>query len=570
MSAHALRDLGPAGAPLKPQAGTAGGRAGTGPPDRLPAHSPGHATRATAALVARLARRSTLLLAVAMAIYAGLEIVSYRTAYPDGVSPVQFAMFEDNPAVRMMNGVPAGLDTAAGFALWDAGWLWQLLLGVWAILMTTRLLRGEEDLDRADLVLAGPIRATRATGVTVAVIAAAGLVVGLAASLALVALGQRVVDSVLLGLALAGVSATFAGVAAVTSQLVDVRRRAAGLAAAALGAAWALRMVASSSDALLWMRWLTPLGWIDELSLYDGPAPLALVPLALVPVALVALAVALRARRDIDAALLVAESGREPRLRLLGSPAAFAWRSNRAVLLAWLVGLAAYSAVMGGLLSTMIEWLAGDEGYQKLLAAMGLDAASSNKGFLAFVATMLGLAVALQVAWRVGAARAEEESGRLEAMLSRSVTRWRWLGGHAALALLGGALLVAVGGVFLWLGMLAAGSSELALGDTMRAGANVAPVVVLVAGLAIAAFGLVPRLTVALPVGITVIGYVLAMIGPALSWPQWVLDLSPFTHLALVPAEPWAATSGSVMLALGAVLAGVGFLAFRRRDVTAA
>jgi ABC-2 type transport system permease protein len=570
MSAHALEQPGRAGLPVQSETSAACLRRGDDPADRPPVPRHGHATRAAATLVTRLVRRGTLLLAVAMAAYAALEIASYRTAYPDGVSPVQFAMFEDNPAVRMLNGVPAGLDTAAGFALWDAGWMWQLLLAVWAILTTTRLLRGEEDLDRADLVLAGPLRATRATAVTLAVIVAAGSVVGIATALTLVMLGQPAVDSILLGVALASFSATFVGVAAVTSQLVDVRRRAAGLAAAVLGVAWVLRMVANSADSRAWLRWSTPMGWIDELALYAGPAPLALLPLVVVPVLLAAGAVALRARRDIDAALLVAESGRPPRLRGLGGPLAFAWRSNRAVLLAWVVGLAAYSAVMGGLLGTMIEWLAGDEGYQQLLAAMGLDAAASNKGFLAFIATMIGLAVCLQVSWRLGSARAEEESGRLEGMLARPVGRWRWLAGHATLAGLGAALLVVVAGLSLWLGAVAVGSSEIVLGDALRAAGNVGPVVTLVAGLGIATFGLVPRLTVALPVVLTVVGYVLAMIGPALDWPQWVLDLSPFTHLALVPAQPWAATSGAVMLALGVLSAAVGFLAFSRRDVTTA
>jgi ABC-2 type transport system permease protein len=46
-----------------------------------------------------------------------------------------------------------------------------------------------------------------------------------------------------------------------------------------------------------------------------------------------------------------------------------------------------------------------------------------------------------------------------------------------------------------------------------------------------------------------------------------VLDLSPFTHLALVPAEPWAATSGIVMTGLGVIAATVGLVGFRRRDI---
>jgi ABC-2 type transport system permease protein len=57
------------------------------------------------------------------------------------------------------------------------------------------------------------------------------------------------------------------------------------------------------------------------------------------------------------------------------------------------------------------------------------------------------------------------------------------------------------------------------------------------------------------------------LLGPALSWPAWVLNLSPLTHLALVPAVPWAATAGIVMTCVGMVFLGSGLLAFHRRDV---
>ena len=527
-----------------------------------------HPSRAVTGLYIRLVRRSAILLAVTMAGYCALEIASYRSAYPDGISPTQFAMFEDNPAVRMISGAPHALDVAGGFAVWDAGWIWQLILAVWAILTITRFLRGDEDLDRSDLVLAGPVGATRVTGIALAVVAAAGLMVGMVVTASMTALGQELASSAMLGLSLAGVCATFAAVGALASQLVEVRRRAAGLATAVLGVAWIVRMIGSSTDPRAWLHWFTPLGWLDLLHLYGDPEPVALVPLLLVPVVLGAGAVALRARRDTGSALLVAESGRPPKLHLLGSPAAFAWRSNRAVLAAWVLGLGAYAAIMGAILASMIDWLAGDEGYQRILAAMGLDQALTNKGFLAFIATIYGLAVALHVAWRLGAIRAEEETGRLEAVLATPVTRLRWLAGHAALSVLGGILLILVGGTALWLGAFGAGSADMTWWDATRATLNLLPIAVLTAGIAIAAFGALPRLTVALPVAVTVIGFVASMLGPALDWPQWALDLSPFTHLALVPAEPWAATSGLVMSGLGLLLALAGALAFRRRDLT--
>ena len=526
-----------------------------------------HPRRTVLRLYTRLTRRGALLMAASVAVYLGIEVASYNAAYPNGVSPTQFAMFMDNPAMRMMQGVPNALESAGGFTVWDGGWIIQLLVAVWALLTTSRLLRGEEDVERTDLVLAGPVRATHATALPLVVMAAAASLIGVAATVTMLASGTGLRGSALLGLGLAGVTATFAAVAAVTSQLVDVRRRAAALAAGALGVAYVLRMVGNSTDARSWMRWTTPLGWMDELKPYGDPDLRALLPILIVPVLLAALAMTLRARRDVGGALLATDAGRKPRLRLLGSPTAFAWRSNRAVLLGWILGLGAYAAVMGALISTMIDWLAQDQSYQKIMADLGLDQAMTTQGFLAVLGVMLGVAVALQVAWRMGAARAEEEAGRAEAILARPVSRLRWLGGHALLSLLGGGLLLAAMGTTLWLGVVASGSDEISWDNAMRAVLNALPVVVLIGGLAVLTFGLLPRLTVAIPVTVTVVGYLVTLLGPALSWPAWVLNLSPFTHLALVPAAPWGATAGIVMMCLALVFLGVGLLAFHRRDI---
>ena len=437
-------------------------------------------------LYARLVRRSAVLISVAMAGYLALEVASYRTAYPDGVDPAQFRMFEDNPAVRIMNGVPVALDTAGGFTVWDGGWLMQIIVGVWAILMTSRLLRGEEDLERSDLVLATPVRSSAVTGIVLMVMAASAGLVGVASTLALGMVGESWVGAVLFGLGLAGVAATFGAATAVASQLAQVRRRVAGLGAAGLGVAYVLRMVGNSADSRGGVRWATPLGWVEELQPFGARNGWALVPLLLTPAVLGAVAVRLRGVRDTGGALVATESAGRPHLRLLTSPVAFSWRSNWQVLTGWVVGLVAVGAVMGALVGTMVDWLAEDEGYQQILANLGMDAAVTTGGFLAMIGVMLGLAVVIQVVWRVGAAWAEEESGRLEGILARPVTRVRWLGGHVLLAALGGLLLTAVLGTSVWLGARSAGASEISLGDALLASANALPVVALVGGVTVA------------------------------------------------------------------------------------
>lgn len=62
----------------------------------------------------------------------------------------------------------------------------------------------------------------------------------------------------------------------------------------------------------------------------------------------------------------------------------------------------------------------------------------------------------------------------------------------------------------------------------------------------------------------------LSLLGPALSWPGWIIDLSPFTHLAYVPSQPFAVTSASVMALIGCTAGACGVAAFKRRDLTGA
>ena len=56
------------------------------------------------------------------------------------------------------------------------------------------------------------------------------------------------------------------------------------------------------------------------------------------------------------------------------------------------------------------------------------------------------------------------------------------------------------------------------------------------------------------------------MLADTLDWPGWVRWLSPFTHLASVPAEEpdWVAQAG--MLAVAALLV-LGLIGFARRDL---
>jgi ABC-2 type transport system permease protein len=215
----------------------------------------------------------------------------------------------------------------------------------------------------------------------------------------------------------------------------------------------------------------------------------------------------------------------------------------------------------------MIDFLAGDANYQRTLSDLGLGVALSVDGFVGVMGVTLGVGFALYAAWRIGAARSEEESGRADNLLTRPLSRSWWLLGHAFLAVVGAALLTLLTGIAMWAGVAVSGSNRLTAAESLRAVLNTGSVVVLVTGLGVLTFGVLPRLTVAVPAVVTVGGYVLSLLGPALSWPGWVMDLSPFTHLAYVPAQPLAVTSAIAMTLMGCTAGLCGVAAFSRRDL---
>ena len=92
--------------------------------------------------------------------------------------------------------------------------------------------------------------------------------------------------------------------------------------------------------------------------------------------------------------------------------------------------------------------------------------------------------------------------------------------------------------------------------------------VLLLAAVAVLLVGWAPRASGA-AWALVAISFVIGYLGGLLELPDWVLDLSPFTHVASVPAESMTTAPVVVLLGLTAVVLAAGWLGFSRRDINA-
>lgn len=496
----------------------------------------------------------------------------YVGAYKTAASRSKLAAsFSGNVGMSALLGVPHHLDHMAGFVAWRAVGFLALVGGVWGLLFTTRALRGEEDAGRWQLLLTGPTTRRQATAEAIAGIGAGVASLFVVTTLLTVGAGRTENAfgpgaAAYLALTLAGSAALFAAVGAVASQVAPTRRYANTIGGAVMAGSFLIRMVADSKADRAWLRWASPLGWVENLRPLTGSHLGAVVPLAGAVALLAVAACRLADARDAGEGALGDNASGESR-GLLGSPTALAARLTLPSTVAWATGLAAVGLVGGLVGKEASHAYSASASVQRVLARLGGRASEvSVLGMIFLIAAVL---IAVCAAGQAIAAREEESNGLVDHLLVRPVERWRWLAGRGAVAALGLVAVSLVLGLLAWIGAGAHGGA-LGLGPLLKAGLNAVPPGLFVLGAGVLAFGVAPRRVAVVTYGLVLWSFLVEFIAAAVDANPLLLDTSLLHHVAPAPAAHPNWPAAAVMTALAVVAAALGAAAFARRDVAPA
>jgi polyether ionophore transport system permease protein len=439
---------------------------------------------------------------------------------------------------------------------------------VFGLLAAVRASRAEEDAGRRELVLAAPVgrHAVNLAGVSAILVSAA--VLWVAEFAGFVVGGLPVGGAAYLALTTASVVVVCAGVAAVAGELAPNRRIALQLGAAVIGVTFMLRVLADTVGGLGWLRWLTPLGWAEQMRPLTGSQPLVLLLPLLTSAALFILAARIATRRDIGTGVLPARDSAEPRLGMLSSPLAQALRSSLGSLSVW-VGAVAFVGLILGSISKSVSPADVSKSMQTEIAKLGSGSITTPSGYIAFVFIFVVLTVSLFMCAQIGAARQVESDQQLETLLAMPVSRRRWLAGRLLIALGAGTAISLTAGLAAWAGAQTAGA-HVSLPKMLEAGANCLPTAIVFLGIAVLAYALAPRASSGIAYGIVSIAFLWQLTGSLLGVPRWLLDATPFAHVGVIPVQPFRTVAAIVMVAIGVLCAAAAVAWFERRDLIGA
>lgn len=470
------------------------------------------------------------------------------------------------PVGRMFTGPAFGMETPTYERFFAAGYApyLYLLAALMSIMLVTRHTRVEEQTGRAELVRANVTGRHAALAATLLLATITNLLATLVVAALAIGAGFAPAGSVLVGLSTGLTGMAFAGIAAVTVQLSEYSRTAAGAAGAVLGASFVVRALgdmASTGGSTL--SWLSPLGWAAQTAPYvhDRAAPLLL--LAALTGATIFCAYLLQGRRDLGASLFPARRGAAQAHPWLSTPFGLSVRLQRGGLLGWGLGIIALGVVNGAFTQALID--AGDDmpaAMQDMFGTSGLV-----DGYVSFLGSFVSVLIGACAVFAMQTTRTEESQGRLDAVLSTPVSRTSYLLAQVCAVAAGAVLISAVTGLFT--GVAAAGVTGdwSVLGDAVAAHLGLLPGVLLVLAVSAALYGWLPRLMAPLGWALVALSGIVMFFADLLDLPGWLVNIAPFSHLAELPLQPFDLGSFLVLTGLAVAVAALGLLGFRRRQV---
>ncbi|MCL3863084.1 ABC transporter permease [Actinotalea sp. K2] len=503
-------------------------------------------------------------------------VASYAATVPTEADRIATATLSaSNPMTRIFDGPASGASLGA-MSLVEGYKVFAILTALMSAQAIVRHTRADEETGRAELLGSAPVGRHARLCAALVLVLGANLVLGVTTATAVAANGLAWSGAWAAGLAVAGTGWVFAGVAAVGAQVLSTARGANAVAGGALGVAFVLRAIGDLRGEITdgglalvsaWPSWLSPLGWGQQIRpFYQDRWWIAGLFVALTA-ALVAVAAMLTDRRDLGSGMVPARRGPARASRWLISPLGLAWRIQRGVLLAWLVSVAVFGAVLGSMGDTLEDYLAENATVRQMLLSLSPDADLMDL-FFALIMALVGLACAGYTVQALLRMRSEEVSGRLEPLLATAVGRRRWLIGHLLIAGAGTVLLLTVSGLAsgLTYGAITGHWTE-GVGGFLAAALVQAPAALALGGLVLTVFGLLPRLAAPITWSALAAALVMGQLGALLDLPQWLLDVSPFTHVPLVPAEAFTPGPVAALCAAAILLGALGVATFRRRDL---
>jgi ABC-2 type transport system permease protein len=528
-----------------------------------------------ASTLRRFSFRQTVRGAVILGIFGGLIMgaqgIAYATAYPTEQSRAGLvALLSATPAFNFMSGEIKNAAEPASYGVYKSLPLMVIITGLWGLMTTTRLLRGNEEDGRLELLESGSstkrkVQAQLLTGFGYSLLLAAILTfLVIAAFGADPKVGLSLGSSAYLTFAVYLPGVFFAGLGVLTSQIALTRARAVVYGLVPLIVFFVIRGVGNVATDFDWLKKLSPFGWSDLLNPVLGPQALWVAPSLVFGALFVGVGLWMAGRRDYGESLISQSDKARSHFWLLGSPLTLAIRQNIGTFIWWAIGIVFFTSFMAAVAGKVADILNDSPAAKNILSK--ISSGDIKLAFLGVDTVILALALLAMTIVGMAALRRDEAKGYLDNFLVRPIRRDSWLVGRLAL-IIGMTLAISLIATTVAWSIARNQAIDISLFTMIQGAVSLMGIVALMLGLGTFIYGLWPRVAVPVMVALVAWAYIIDILKGLFHLADWTKKTS---LLSYIPANPSKTTDWPQivwLLIIGIVLTGIGLAFFRKRDI---
>ena len=241
----------------------------------------------------------------------------------------------------------------------------------------------------------------------------------------------------------------------------------------------------------------------------------------------------------------------------------FNWRLIRTTFLIWLIALTTLAISYGSVIGDLDIVVEGNELMEQMIT---LDAGGSIvQQFTAMLMGLLAIIVTIPSVQFFLKLKGEEKKNRSEMMVTGTRSRISIILTFYKMSCILGSVLH-IGQVGAFIGAATVTDVELNTREIWQSGLAYLPAIWIMIGIATLLYGWLPKLT-----GITWIYLFFALVvlyfAGLLEIPESMMTLSPFYHIPEIPMNDWSWLNFISLFALGKLLAVLGFIGYKVRDI---
>lgn len=492
--------------------------------------------------------------------------VAFDELYPSQQERDFLAETMNNPALIAMVG-PADLSnyTIGVMTSHQMLLITALIVGLMSILMMIRHTRADEEDGRLELIRSLPVGKLSMLNASLIVVIIVNIVLVILTGVFLFSLGIESIDfegSLLYGATLGFTGILFATITAVLAQLTETSRGTLGFAIAILLGSYFLRAIGDVSAEVL--SWISPLGWVPMTEVYANNQWWPIVLMILLSFVFTILAYYLNTIRDLGAGLLPSKAGKATASNWITNPIGFALRLQKTAIISWAVGMLLFGLSYGSVFGDLESFIEGNDMLKQIFA--NNSEISLVEQFISILMIVITLFATIPPLLNIFRLYAEEKKGRLENIMSFSLSRTRLMFSYLIISIVNGFVMISLAAFGLWAAGNAVVDDGISFWNIYSAALAYYPAMIVLIGLATFFIGYKPKFNFIIWLYLFY-SFIVLYFGEIFQFSEWVGKLSPFGYIPALPVDEFEWLPIIILTIIAIILIIGGLISYNKRDI---